>query len=114
MNNSALENKRHRLGVTELASHQLLTPYPVYYTRASDRVAQFKMTVLIAANGTTRITPALPLPYVHSAYTVPSDSAIAQLLATDAGVKTVKSGKALTGIGATEVAAPAQGMDVDM
>ncbi|KAG0068022.1 Proliferation-associated protein 2G4 [Linnemannia elongata] len=110
----ALENKRHRLGVTELASHQLLTPYPVYYTRASDRVAQFKMTVLIAANGTTRITPTLPLPYVHSAYTIPSDSAIAQLLATDAGVKTVKSGKALTGIGATEVAAPAQGMDVDM
>ncbi|KAF9349160.1 Proliferation-associated protein 2G4 [Mortierella sp. AD094] len=107
----ALE-KRHRLGVTELASHNLLTPYPVYYTRSSDKVAQFKMTVLISANGTTRITPSLPLPYVHSAYTVPEDSNIARLLATEA-VKVVKGGKALAGISTTEVAAPVAGMDVD-
>ncbi|KAG0294284.1 hypothetical protein BGZ98_001830, partial [Dissophora globulifera] len=109
----ALEDKRHRLGVTELASHNLLTPYPVYYTRASDKVAQFKMTVLIAANGTTRITPALPMPYVHSAYTVPEDSTIAKLIATET-VKVVKSGGALTGIGASDIVAPAAGMDVDM
>ncbi|CAO3567278.1 unnamed protein product [Mortierella alpina] len=109
----ALENKRHRLGVTELASHNLLTPYPVYYTRASDKVAQFKMTVLVAANGTTRITPPLPLPYVHSAYSVPQDSAIARLMASEA-VKVVKGGKALAGIDVAEVAAPGQGMDVDM
>ncbi|KAF9968380.1 putative metalloprotease arx1 [Mortierella alpina] len=110
---NALENKRHRLGVTELASHNLLTPYPVYYTRASDKVAQFKMTVLVAANGTTRITPPLPLPYVHSAYSVPQDSAIARLMASEA-VKVVKGGKALAGIDVAEVAAPGQGMDVDM
>ncbi|KAF9355835.1 Proliferation-associated protein 2G4 [Mortierella sp. NVP85] len=109
----ALENKRHRLGVTELAAHNLLTPYPIQYTRGSAKVAQFKMTVLIAANGTTRITPGLALPYVHSAYTIPDDSNIARLMATEA-VKTVKSGKALAGIGAGEVIAPAAGMDVDM
>ncbi|KAG0219054.1 peptidase M24, structural domain-containing protein [Mortierella sp. GBAus27b] len=109
----ALEDKRHRLGVTELASHNLLTPYPVMFTRGSAKVAQFKMTVLISANGTTRITPALALPYVHSAYTIPPESNIARLMATEA-VKTVKSGKALTGIDAAEVAAPAAGMDVDM
>lgn len=110
---SALENKRHRLGVTELAAHNLLTPYPIQYTRGSAKVAQFKMTVLIAANGTTRITPGLAQPYVHSAYTIPDDSNIARLMATEA-VKTVKSGKALAGIGAGEVVAPAAGMDVDM
>ncbi|KAG0263360.1 Proliferation-associated protein 2G4 [Mortierella polycephala] len=109
----ALENKRHRLGVTELASHSLLTPYPVYYTRASDKVAQFKMTVLVSATGTTRITPALPMPFVHSAYTIPQDSGIARIMSTEA-VKVVKSGKALAGIGASDVAAPGQGMDVDM
>ncbi|KAF9178631.1 Proliferation-associated protein 2G4 [Haplosporangium sp. Z 767] len=109
----ALENKRHRLGVTELASHNLLTPYPVYYTRASDKVAQFKMTVLVSATGTTRITPALAMPYVHSAYTIPQDSGIARIMSTEA-VKVVKSGKALAGIEAGDVAAPGQGMDVDM
>ncbi|KAF9302820.1 Proliferation-associated protein 2G4 [Mortierella antarctica] len=108
----ALENKRHRLGVTELASHQLLTPYPIYYTRASEKVAQFKMTVLVAANGTTRITPPLSLPYVHSDYTIPADSGVARLMAEP--VKIVKGGKALAGIGAAEVSAPGQGMDVDM
>ncbi|KAG0369255.1 peptidase M24, structural domain-containing protein [Gamsiella multidivaricata] len=109
----ALEDKRHRLGVSELASHNLLMPYPVYYTRASDRVAQFKMTVLITANGTTRITPPLPLPFVHSAYTIPEDSNIAKIMASES-VKVVKGGKALAGIGATEIAAPAAGMEVDM
>ncbi|KAF8937201.1 Proliferation-associated protein 2G4 [Dissophora ornata] len=109
----ALQDKRHRLGVTELASHNLLMPYPVYYTRSTDKVAQFKMTVLISANGTTRITPSLPMPYVHSAYTIPEDSNTAKLLATEA-VKVVKSGKALAGIETSEVVAPAAGMDVDM
>ncbi|KAF9915105.1 Proliferation-associated protein 2G4 [Lobosporangium transversale] len=109
----ALEDKRHRLGVTELASHHLLTPYPVYYARASERVAQFKMTVLVSATGTTRITPSLPLPYVHSAYTIPQDSNISRLMASE-NFKVVKSGRSLTGINAGEVSAPVAGMDVDM
>ncbi|KAF9962305.1 Proliferation-associated protein 2G4 [Modicella reniformis] len=109
----ALEDKRHRLGVTELTSHNLLIPYPVYYTRGSDKVAQFKMTVLISANGTTRITPPLTLPFVHSAYTIPEDSTIARLMATET-VKTVKSGRAIAGIEAAEVAVPAAGMEIDM
>lgn len=108
----ALEDKRHRLGVTELASHNLLTSYPVYYTRSSELVAQFKMTVLLSNTGVTRITPAISLPYVHSAYTIPQDSHIAQLMSEN--VKTVKGGKSLAGIEAGEVEAPAQGMDVDM
>ncbi|KAG0053571.1 Proliferation-associated protein 2G4 [Gryganskiella cystojenkinii] len=106
-------DKRHRLGVTEVASHNLLTPYPVYYTRSSDKVAQFKMTILISANGVTRITPSLPLPYVHSAYSVPEDSNTARLMAEPAP-KAVQSGKALAGIGAAVVSAPGAGMDVDM
>ncbi|KAG0226293.1 Proliferation-associated protein 2G4 [Actinomortierella wolfii] len=108
----ALEDKRHRLGVTELAGHQLLTPYPVYYTRPSEFVAQFKMTVLISTTGVTRITPSITLPYVHSAYTIPQDSYIAQLMTEN--VKTVKGGKSLAGIETGEIEAPAQGMDVDM
>lgn len=114
LNHSALEDKRHRLGVAELESHNLLISYPVLHTRGSAKVAQFKMTVLISANGTTRITPALALPYVHSAYTIPEDSKIARLMATETAVKTVKSGKALSGIDATQVVAPAAGMDVDV
>ncbi|GJJ73326.1 hypothetical protein EMPS_05684 [Entomortierella parvispora] len=106
-------DKRHRLGVTEVAAHNLLTPYPVYYTRASDKVAQFKMTVLLSANGATRITPSLPLPYVHSAYSVPEDSNTAKLMA-EPTAKVIKSGKALAGIGAVDVSAPGAGMDVDM
>ncbi|KAG0282308.1 Proliferation-associated protein 2G4 [Linnemannia gamsii] len=105
--NYNLKLKSARAAFNEISNDFGVFPFSI-------RVAQFKMTVLISANGTTRITPALPMPYVHSAYSVPADSATAQLLATDAGVKTVKSGKALAGIGATEVAAPAQGMDVDM
>ncbi|KAF9578547.1 Proliferation-associated protein 2G4 [Lunasporangiospora selenospora] len=103
---------RNRLGVTELATHQLLTPYPMYYTRLSDKVAQFKMTVLVTANGTTRITPALTLPYVHSAYTIPEDSNTARIMRET--VKVVKGGKAVSGIEAQGVAAPGEGMDVDM
>jgi len=110
--NSSLD-KRNRLGVTEVAYRNLLTPYPVYYTRASDKVAQFKMTVLLSANGATRITPALPLPYVHSAYSVPEDSNTAKLMA-EPTAKVIKSGKALAGIGAVGVSAPGAGMDVDM
>ncbi|KAF9162456.1 Proliferation-associated protein 2G4 [Actinomortierella ambigua] len=108
----ALEDKRHRLGVTELASHQLLTSYPVYYTRPSEVVAQFKMTVLISTAGVTRITPPIAMPYVHSAYTIPENSLIAKLMSEN--VKTVKSGKSLTGIEAGSIEAPAQGMEVDM
>ena len=45
-----------RLGVIECAKHDLVEPYPVYYEKEGEFVAEFKYTVLIMPNGTLKIT----------------------------------------------------------
>lgn len=56
-----------RMGVVECVKHDLLQPYPILEGRAGDKIAHFKVTVLLLPNGTTKIT-GLPFPAdrVHS------------------------------------------------
>jgi curved DNA binding protein len=50
------DEKKARIGVVECAKHDLMEPYPVYYDREGDYVAEFKFTVLLMPNGTMKIT----------------------------------------------------------
>jgi len=45
-----------RMGVIECAKHDLMEPYPVYYEKEGELVAEFKFTVLIMPNNTMKIT----------------------------------------------------------
>lgn len=45
-----------RMGVIECAKHDLMEPYPVYYEKEGEFVAEFKFTVLIMPNNTMKIT----------------------------------------------------------
>lgn len=45
-----------RLGITECVNHDLMEPYPVYYEKEGEFVAEFKFTVLIMPNNTMKIT----------------------------------------------------------
>ena len=44
------------MGVIECAKHDLMEPYPVYYEKEGEHVAEFKFTVLIMPNNTMKIT----------------------------------------------------------
>jgi len=57
----ALEDeKRARMGIQECATHQVVSPYPVYVEKEEGEVvAQFLFTVLLTPSGTVRLTPSL-------------------------------------------------------
>ncbi len=44
------------MGVIECVKHDLVEPYPIYFEKEGEFVAEFKYTVLIMPNGTTKIT----------------------------------------------------------
>jgi methionine aminopeptidase len=50
------DETKARVGVVECAKHDLMEPYPVYYEKENELVAEFKFTVLIMPNGTMKIT----------------------------------------------------------
>ena len=50
------DEKKARLGVIECAKHDLMEPYPVYYEKEGEFVAEFKFTALLMPNGTMKIT----------------------------------------------------------
>lgn len=50
------EEGKARMGVIECAKHDLMEPYPVYYEKEGEFVAEFKFTVLIMPNNTMKIT----------------------------------------------------------
>lgn len=50
------DEKMARLGVIECVKHDLVEPYPIYFEKEGEFVAEFKYTVLIMPNGTTKIT----------------------------------------------------------
>lgn len=58
MNNSRSfeDETKARLGVIECAKHDLVEPYPVYYEKEGEFVAEFKYTVLVMPNGVLKIT----------------------------------------------------------
>lgn len=50
------DEKKARLGVIECAKHDLMEPYPVYFEKEGEFVAEFKFTALLMPNGTMKIT----------------------------------------------------------
>jgi hypothetical protein len=50
------DETKARMGVIECAKHDLMEPYPVYYEKEGEYVAEFKFTVLIMPNNTMKIT----------------------------------------------------------
>ena len=50
------------MGVIECAKHDLMEPYPVYFEKEGEYVAEFKFTVLLMPNSTMKIT-GLPLEF---------------------------------------------------
>lgn len=50
------DESQARMGVVECVKHDLLQPYPILEGRAGDKVAHFKITVLLLPTGTTKIT----------------------------------------------------------
>lgn len=50
------EEGKARLGITECVKHDLMEPYPVYYEKEGEFVAEFKFTVLVMPNNTMKIT----------------------------------------------------------
>jgi curved DNA binding protein len=82
-----------RMGVVECVKHDLLQPYPILEGRAGDKIAHFKVTVLLLPNGTTKIT-GLPFPAdrVHS--DKKPDDETAALLASSLKKKNKKKKKA--------------------
>lgn len=55
-----VENKKARLGLSEMLKHGVVTPYPVLYEKDGEAVAHFKMTVLVTNKKIERVT-GLPL-----------------------------------------------------
>eukprot|EP01114_Cavostelium_apophysatum_P023720 TRINITY_DN902_c0_g1_i1.p1 TRINITY_DN902_c0_g1~~TRINITY_DN902_c0_g1_i1.p1 ORF type:complete len:402 (+),score=141.62 TRINITY_DN902_c0_g1_i1:117-1322(+) len=74
----ALDEKRGKLGITELAKHDLVYPLPVLFEKPGEFVAQFKFTVIILSTGTLRLN-SQPLPFVSSEYKVTDPDTLAIL-----------------------------------
>lgn len=81
------DEKQARLGVIECAKHDLVEPYPVYFEKEGEYVAEFKYTVLIMQNGTVKIT-GLPLePELYQTENKITDESIIQLLSKSTSLK---------------------------
>ena len=50
------DEQRARMGVVECVKHELLSPYPVLYEAPDEFLAHIKLTVLITATNTMKIT----------------------------------------------------------
>lgn len=76
------DERQARMGVVELLKHELLHAYPVLYERASDQVVHFKFTVLVLANGPTRISglPSFAVGSVVSSKVIPDE--VSKILST--------------------------------
>jgi len=76
----ALDEKKRRLGITEIVKHDLLDTYPVLYEKEGEHVVQFKFNLLVLANSTERLS-SFPLPHVTSDFTVDSNPEIKEIMA---------------------------------
>lgn len=85
----ALDEKRGKLGITELLKHDLVQPYPVLYEKPGEYVAQFKFTVLVLPSQTQKLN-AFPLQLVQSEHKI-TDKGIEATLAL--GTKRAKKNK---------------------
>lgn len=87
------DEKKARLGVIECAKHDLMEPYPVYFEKDGEFVAEFKYTVLLMPNGTMKIT-GLPIELEnYSTENQITDEAVKGLLALSLATKKKKKKK---------------------
>ncbi|KAL0584109.1 hypothetical protein ABG067_005993 [Albugo candida] len=90
---SFADETQARLGVVECVKHELVTPFPILEGRIGDKIAHFKVTVLLLANGTVKITGLpLPLDQIHSDKKL--DGETSALLASSIKKKSKKKKKA--------------------
>jgi len=85
----ALDDKKGKLGITEMLKHNLLHPYPVLFEKAGEFVAQIKFTAMILPSATDRITTH-PAANVQSSLKI-EDAEINAILAM--GTKRTKKNK---------------------
>jgi curved DNA binding protein len=69
------DEKTARYGSGECEKHNLFEIYPVFFERAGETVAHFKMTAVVDAAGPRRLSAALPPPFVHSVWNLPESLA---------------------------------------
>jgi len=75
------DERQARMGISEMASHGMVDPYPVLFEKDGEFIAQFKTTVFILPKQTIpAFTPALP-DYIKSEYTC-DDELVKTALAT--------------------------------
>lgn len=87
------DEKKAKMGVVECVKHGLLEPFNVLWEKEGEYVAQFKFTLLLMPNGTSRITQGPFDPeIVQSEYSLQDDE-IKAILATSASKKTQKKKK---------------------
>jgi len=85
----ALDEKRARLGMTEIIKHDLVTSYPVLVEKEGECIAQIKFTVLILPSETKRLN-SHALPYISSEIKM-EDASINSIM--QQGTKRVKKSK---------------------
>lgn len=87
------DEKKARMGVIECVKHDLMEPYPVYFEKDSEFVAEFKFTVLLMPNNTMKIT-GLPLDLeLYQSENSITDEAIKNLLSLSLVTKKKKKKK---------------------
>jgi len=111
----SLDEKKRRIGITEIVKHDLLDSYPVLYEKEGEHIVQFKFNLLVLPGSTERLT-SFALPHVTSDFSVDSNSQVKEILARSPirkKKKTKKAKKAAAAPGAAGQAPAADGGDDD-
>ncbi|KAI8099981.1 peptidase M24, structural domain-containing protein [Halteromyces radiatus] len=114
----AMSNSQTRLGLASLLNHELVTSLPVLRSSlTSDKVAQFKSTVLVTPTEALRLTLSTKLPFVHSQYCIPEPTNAAQILHSGS-INQVKASRGLPQLDVTfgerRIETEDTNMDMDM
>jgi len=76
----SLDEKKRRMGITEIIKHELVDSYPVLWEKDGEYIAQFQFTVIIQPLATVRLNGPFPLPHVSSQYSVDNNEEIQNVL----------------------------------
>jgi len=110
----SLDEKKRRIGITEIVKHDLLDSYPVLYEKEGEHIVQFKFNLLVLPGSTERLT-SFALPHVTSDFSVDSNSQVKEILARSPirKKKKTKKAKKAAAPGAAGQAPAADGGDDD-
>jgi len=75
-----LDEKKRKMAITEMMKHDMLDAYPVLFEKEGSTIVQFKFTVLMLANFTTRLNN-FNLPLVTSEFSIDSVPEVQAILA---------------------------------